>query len=473
MPDIIISMVTGIVGNTEWDGLPMPRRLWAIAAVAFGVSLSVIDSVIANVALPTISVELGITSADSVWIVNIYQLAVITTLLVFSNLGDIVGYRRVYIAGLALFTVASAGCALSHGLVPLLLWRAMQGLGAAAVTSVNTTLIRIIYPRRMLARGLGLNATVVAVSSVAGPSIAAAILSVAQWHWLFAVNIPIGLAAFCLSRRFLPHNPVKVEGRRFDWRDGAMCAFTFGMAMGCVEACSHGVRSTYVILIAAVTAFVAWRFVCEQLRRPMPILPFDLLKIPIFSLSIVTSVCSFIAQMLAMVALPFIMQHDLGYDAVSTGLLFTAWPMVIMVVAPAAGMLAERIHAGYMGLAGLLVMTFGLVMLGLLPAAPSHFGLVWRLVVCGMGFGIFQSPNNSIMIASAPQHRSGSASGMLASARLVGQTTGAAMVALLFHLNGGSVTRSGLFVAAGFSLLGAVISASRIRLPLPEGLKRR
>lgn len=451
----------------------MPRRLWAITAIAFGVSVSVIDSVIANVALPTLAGELGISSADSVWIVNAYQLAIITTLLVFSNLGDIIGYRRVYISGLVMFTVASAGCALSSGIASLLLWRAMQGLGAAAVTSVNTTLIRIIYPRRMLGRGMGVNTTVVAVSSVAGPSIAAAILSVASWHWLFAVNIPIGCVALYLSRRFLPQNPVTVEGRRFNWRDGAMCAFTFGAAMACVEACSHGVRPAYVVMMAAATALVAWRFVRGQLRRPMPILPFDLLRIPIFSLSIVTSVCSFIAQMLAMVAIPFILQHDLGYDAVGTGLLFTAWPMVIMVVAPLAGVMAERIHAGYLGLAGLLIMTFGLVMLGLLPEDPSHFDIVWRLVTCGMGFGIFQSPNNSIMIASAPQHRSGSASGMLASARLVGQTTGAAMVAMLFHLSGGEVTRAGLFVAAGFSLFGAIISASRIHLPLPEGLKRR
>lgn len=465
--------MTSIVGNTQWDGLPVPQRLWAILAVAFGVSVSVIDSVIANVALPTLSEELGISSANSVWIVNAYQLAIITTLLVFSNLGDIVGYRRIYIAGLVLFTAASAGCAMSSGLVSLLVWRAAQGLGAAAVTSVNTTLIRIIYPRRMLGRGMGINATVVAVSSVAGPSLAAAILSVASWHWLFAVNIPIGIVAFYLSRRFLPQNPVKVEGRRFEWRDGAMCALTFGMAMACVEALSHGVRVGYMIPAVAATAVVAWRFVRGQLRRPMPILPFDLLKIPIFSLSIVTSVCLFVAQMLAMVALPFILQHDLGYDAVGTGLLFTAWPMVIMVVAPVAGMLAERVHAGYLGLTGLLVMTFGLVMLGLLPASPSPLDIVWRLVVCGMGFGIFQSPNNSIMIASAPQHRSGSASGMLASARLVGQTTGAAMVAMLFHMHGGEVTRSGLFVAAGFSLLGAIISASRIRLPLPEGLRRR
>ena len=160
-----------IVGNTEWNGLPMPRRLWAIVAVAFGVSLSVIDSVIANVALPTISEEMGISSADSVWIINAYQLAVVTMLLVFSNLGDIVGYRRVYIAGLALFTAASVGCTFSSGLVSLIVWRALQGLGAAAVTSVNTTLIRIIYPRRMLGRGMGVNATVVAVTSVAGPSL--------------------------------------------------------------------------------------------------------------------------------------------------------------------------------------------------------------------------------------------------------------------------------------------------------------
>ena len=225
--------------------------------------------------------------------------------------------------------------------------------------------------------------------------------------------------------------------------------------------------------MAAVTLFVAWRFVREQLRRPMPILPFDLLRIPIFSLSIITSICSFTAQMAAMVALPFILRHDLGYDAVGTGLLFTAWPMVIMVVAPVAGMLVERIHAGYLGLAGLTIMAFGLVMLGLLPESPSHFDIVWRLVACGMGFGIFQSPNNSIMIASAPQHRSGSASGMLASARLVGQTFGAAMVAMSFRLNGGEVTRAALFVAAGLAMFGAALSASRIRLPLPEGLKRR
>ena len=463
--------MTNIIGNTEWNGLPVPLRWGAIVAVAFGVSVSVVDSVIANVALPTLAAEFGISSANSVWIVNAYQLALITTLLIFSNMGDIIGYRRIYISGLVLFTAASAGCALSSTFVSLIAWRAAQGIGAAAITSVNTTLIRIIYPRHMLGRGMGINATVVAVSSVAGPSVAAAILSVTTWHWLFAVNLPIGLVAFVLSRRFLPQNPVRVEGRRFDWRSGVMCALSFGLAMACVEGYSHSMAIHAWIVMAAVTVVVAWRFVKDQLHKTMPILPFDLLKIPIFSLSIVTSICSFTAQMLAMVSLPFILQHSMGYDAVSTGLIFTAWPMVIMVVAPVAGVLAEHIHAGYLGLTGLLVMTAGLVMLGL-PAEPSDFDIIWRLVVCGMGFGLFQSPNNSIMIASAPQHRSGSASGMLATARLTGQTAGAALVAFFFHWHGGETTMTPLFVAAAFAFLGALLSASRIHLPLPEALMR-
>lgn len=464
--------MTNIIGNTEWNGLPVPLRWGAIVAVAFGVSVSVVDSVIANVALPTLAAEFGISSANSVWIVNAYQLALITTLLIFSNMGDIIGYRRIYISGLVLFTAASAGCALSSTFVSLIAWRAAQGIGAAAITSVNTTLIRIIYPRHMLGRGMGINATVVAVSSVAGPSVAAAILSVTTWHWLFAVNLPIGLVAFVLSCRFLPQNPVRVEGRRFDWRSGVMCALSFGLAMACVEGYSHSMAIHAWIVMAAVTVVVAWRFVKDQLHKTMPILPFDLLKLPIFSLSIVTSICSFTAQMLAMVSLPFILQHSMGYDAVSTGLIFTAWPMVIMVVAPVAGVLAEHIHAGYLGLTGLLVMTAGLVMLGLLPAEPSDFDIIWRLVVCGMGFGLFQSPNNSIMIASAPQHRSGSASGMLATARLTGQTAGAALVAFFFHWHGGETTMTPLFVAAAFAFLGALLSASRIHLPLPEALMR-
>lgn len=459
-----------------WDGLPMPQRLWAIAAVAFGVGLSVIDGAIANVALPTISQEMGVSPADSIWIVNAYQLAIMVSLLTFSALGDRIGYRKIYIGGLMLFTLASVGCALAVSFPTLVLARVLQGFGAAAVTSVNTTLIRTIYPKRQLGRGMGINATVVAVSSVAGPTLAAGILSVAAWPWLFAVNIPVGLVALALSRRFLPENPVKVQGQRFHWRDGLMNALTFGLLMASVEGFSHGIDPRLIALGVAALLFVGFFFIRSQLREPYPILPFDLLRIPIFSVSIATSVCSFLAQMLAMVSLPFYLQEVFGYNDVQTGLLLTAWPAVIMVVAPLAGILVERVHAGALGGAGLMMMAVGLFLLAFLPDVPTRAGLIWRLALCGAGFGLFQSPNNSILIASAPPQRSGSASGMLATARLVGQTTGAALMALLFHLTPHNSTHMALMIAGGFALLGAVVSGSRLRLPLPEGLapkKRR
>ena len=451
----------------------MPRRIWAILAVAFGVSLSVIDSTIANVALPTISRALGISSADSIWVVNVYQLAIVVSLLSFSALGDLVGYRKIYIGGLALFTAASVGCALSQSLGALVAGRVLQGFGAAAVTSVNTTLIRIIYPRNRLGRGMGINATVVAVSSVAGPTLAAGVLSAAEWPWLFAVNIPVGLVALALSRRFLPANPVRVRDRRFDWRDAAMNALVFGLLMASVEGFSHGLDPRIVALGAAVLVPVGFVFIRRQLREPYPILPFDLLRIPIFSVSVLTSICSFLAQMLAMVALPFYLQHACGYDDVATGLLLTAWPAVIMVVAPVAGLLVERVHAGLLGGTGLAAMAAGLLLLAFLPEHPTDFEIVWRLVLCGAVCWLFQSPNNSILIASAPPERSGSASGMLATARLLGQTTGAALMAFLFHIVPDDSTHTALLLSAGLALTGAVVSLARLSLPLPEGLTRR
>ena len=455
------------------DGVPMPRRLGAILAVAFGVSLSVIDGTIANVALPTIGARLGISAADSIWIVNAYQLAIMVSLLSFSALGDVIGCRKVYIGGLMLFTVASVGCALSGSFQTLVLTRVMQGFGAAAITSVNTTLIRFIYPKAQLGRGMGINATVVAVSSVAGPTLAAGILSVADWPWLFAVNIPIGIAALGISLRFLPENPVKDRRHRFDWRDALMNALTFGLMMASVEGFSHGLDPRILSVGIAALLIVGFFFIRTQLRETYPILPFDLLRIPIFAVSVLTSICSFLAQMLAMVALPFFLQHACGYDDVQTGLLLTAWPAVIMVVAPAAGMLVERIHAGVLGGTGLTAMAAGLFLLAALPEHPTDFDIIWRLVLCGAGFGLFQSPNNSILIASAPPTRSGSASGMLATARLVGQTTGAALMAMLFHFVPQNSTHAALTIAGGFAVVAAAISFARISLPLPEGLARK
>ena len=451
----------------------MPRRLGAVLAVAFGVGLSVLDSAIANVALPTLGAELAVSSADSIWIVNAYQLAIMVSVLPLAALGETLGYRKIYVGGLALFTLASAGCALAGSFATLVLARVLQGFGAAAVTSVNTTLIRFIYPRAQLGRGMGINATVVAVSSVAGPAVAAAILSAGPWQWLFAVNIPMGAAALWLSARFLPPNPVQSDSRTPRWRDVALNALTFGLLMASVEGLSHGWDGRILLAGAAVLLAAGGWFVRSQLRETHPLLPLDLLRIPVFSVSVLTSVCSYLAQMLSMVALPFYLQHTLGYDEVTAGLLLTAWPAVIVAVAPAAGMLVGRLHPGALGGTGLAAMAAGLAALAWGPAEPPAAHKVWGGGLGGGGVGRLQKPHNSMLIASAPPERSGSASGMLATARLTGQTTGAALMALLFHAVPDRSTRAALAVAAAAALAGSAVSFLRLRLPLPESLVRR
>jgi DHA2 family multidrug resistance protein-like MFS transporter len=448
--------------DTSHDGVPVPQRFWAIATVALTISLSVLDGAIANVALPAIANDLHASPAASIWVINAYQLAVVISLLALASLGDFFGYRRVYQCGLALFSVTSLLCALSTSLPTLTLARAAQGLGAAGIMSVNTALIRIIYPREHLGRGMALNALVVALSSAAGPTLAAAIMSVASWPWLFAINVPLGIAAFFIGLKTLPANPARAKGR-FDLISAILNALTFGSLIICVDGFGHHSDPWELGGLLLFTAVVGTLFVRRQMKLPSPLLPLDLLRIPVFSLSICTSITSFCAQMLAMVAIPFYLQGDLGLSAAQTGLLLTPWPLAIVVVAPLAGRLVERHYSpGLLGGIGLAIFALGLALLGTLPAHPLPADIAWRMAVCGIGFGFFQSPNNFAMLSAAPPHRSGGASGMLGTARLLGQTTGASLVAMFLAQFGLAGTHDCMVVAAGISVAAAVVSCLRI-----------
>ncbi len=447
------------------DGLPLPQRYGAIVAIALGITVAVLDGAIANVALPTIARELHASPAQSIWIVNAYQLAIIVSLLSLSFLGDMLGYRRVYQCGLVLFTCTSLFCALSDSLSMLTFARVLQGFGGAALMSVNTALIRIIYPQRHLGRGMGINSLIVAVSSAAGPTIAAAILSVASWQWLFLINIPVGIAALYLALRFLPDNQQKSQGQRFDVASGVMNALTFGLLISLLSGFAQGVDGRLLLAELLLLLVVGTLFIRRQLRMTFPLLPVDLFRIPVFALSIGTSVCSFCAQMLAMVSLPFFLQSALGRSEVATGLLLTPWPLATMVMAPIAGRLIERVHAGLLGAIGLAMFASGLFALALLPASPTDGDIIWRMILCGAGFGLFQSPNNHTIISSAPRHRSGGASGMLGTARLLGQASGAALVALMFNLFATQGTHLSLLLAGSFATVAALVSALRITQP--------
>ena len=444
------------------DGLPPRQRLLALLAIGLAMTLAVLDGAIVNVALPAMARDLAVRPSEAIFVVNSYQIAVTAALLPLASLSDGYGYRRIYLGGLAVFTAASLACALAPALPVLIAARIVQGLGAAGIMSVNIALVRFIYPTRLIGRGVGNVALIVAVASAAGPTIGGAILSVAPWPWLFLVNLPLGLTALAVGSRTLPKT--SGSGRRFDGLSTLLNALTFGLLIVGVDGLGEpeGRGLAFAELAGALVAGAV--LVASQLRLTSPLLPVDLLRIPAFALSMASSICAFASQMSAYVALPFFFQDELGLSVTQTGVLLTPWPLAIAAMAPVSGRLADRYPPGLLGGFGLTMLAAGLTALALLPSEPSAPDIVWRLVLCGLGFGLFQSPNNKVIITSAPRERSGGASGMQATARLTGQSLGAALVAVIFGAaasdHAGAIVTA-LWCAVALALIGALTSVLR------------
>ncbi len=440
------------------DGLPVPRRYLAMLAIAIGITMAVLDGTVVNVALPSIARELGVGASAAVWIVNAYQLVILATLLPLAALGERVGYRRIYLIGVVVFTLGSLACALSTSLPTLIAARALQGLGGSAIMSMNGALVRHTYPSSQLGRGVGLNGLVVAVAAAVAPSLAAGILAVGSWPWLFAVNVPVGLLNLWLGWRALPyaetaHRPIDIPG-------ALLCAALFGFFFIGLDALARGMGPLPLAALAA--SGVAGVLLARQARgATTPLVPLDLLRLPVFALSVTASICAFVAFIIAFVALPFHFQDALGFDQVTTGLLMTPWPVALGLSAPIAGHLSDKVAASTLGVVGMLLVALGLGLIAFLPAEATAFDIGWRMALCGFGFGFFQAPNNRTMLAAAPRARAGAAGGMLAMARLLGMTFGAALTALTFHFAPEHAEQASLAVAIAFALAAAVASVAR------------
>lgn len=457
---------------TAQDGLPSPQRGKAVLVIVLGIAMAVMDGSIVNLALPGIARELDASASQAIWVVNAYQLASLVMLLPLAALGDRLGYRRVYLVGMLLFVLSSVAAMLATSLPALAAARALQGLGAAGIMSVNTALVRLIYPSARLGRGMAINSVVVATSTMAGPAVAAAILSVASWPWLFALNLPLGLLTLWMGRRALPTNPPRTEAApQFSLLDVLLNVLMFTLVfigaeqLGVRGEAARGASPLGWVLLAAGVA-VGALYLRRQWHLAAPLFPLDLLRIPVFALSMGSSLGAFCAQMLAFLSMPFLLLEVQGRTHMEAGLLLTAWPLATVVVAPIAGRLIGRYPAGWLGGIGMAVFATGLLSLGWLPAAPSNLDMAWRLALCGAGFALFQSPNNHTIVTSAPLHRSGAASGMLGTARLTGQTLGAVLLAAIYAVwnqHDGRGEMVALHLAAGCALLAGVSSSLRVR----------
>jgi DHA2 family multidrug resistance protein-like MFS transporter len=441
--------------TVQTDGLPAPRRYLAVGILLMTLVLVVLDGAIANVALPSIAGSFHAAASDTVWVVSSYQLAVLLALLPCGALGEILGPRRVFLSGVALFVVASAACAFAVSLPMLVVARFAQGLGGGAIMALATMNLRFAVPHRMVGAIIGVNAMTIAVSAAAGPGIAGAILAVAPWPWLFAVNLPIG-AVVLLCGFVLP----KPEGksRRLDalavFLNSAMFVLFFFGADHVAKAPALG--AGLMTAAAACFAGLLWR----ERQAAAPLVPVDLFADPAFRVAVAASICGFAGQMMSYVALPFYLQHSLHMTPTQAGLYMMPWPAAVIVVAPVAGWLSDRMSTAWLCALGGGLLAGGLAVVGLCP--PNGGVFIAGTVMAGIGFGFFQTPNNRVLLMSAPKARSGAAGAMQGTARLTGQTFGAIGASVIFGLLPlAQAPAAALILAAGFTAVSGMISLSR------------
>lgn len=447
------------------EGLPGRERGLAMAAVMTMTTMAVFDGSMINIALPQIAHSLDTSLGATVWVSNGYLLSAAMTLAIFAALSSRIGFRSIFAFGLGLFTLASVGCALSSSLDMLVIMRVLQGIGGAATLSIGPAILRSVFPNRLLGRILGLNALLIGTSTAIAPLLGGTILSTLSWPWLFAINIPLGIISLLLTLRVVPHNPA-LKRESFDYAGALLSAIALGALIMAADAFTHPGNGdlTTAVIFASIAILTGLAFIWVQRRVAKPLLPLNIFASSRFSLAALTSLASFVSQGITFIALPFLFQSVYGYSALVSALLFTPWPIGIILAAPHAGRLADRYSAAIISTVGLFIFAIGLALLAILPEHAQAWDICLRSLICGIGFGCFQSPNNKEMLSNASRENSGYASGVLAIMRTFGQCLGAAFVGVMMSIYAqNSAVHFSLWMAVIATVLAIMLSVSRLR----------
>src|SRR5437660_3111580 len=413
---------------------PEHANKWVVLIlVALGAFMTTLDSSIVNIGLPAIAHTFGVGVSGAIeWIIIGYLIVIAACLLTLGRLADMVGRKPIFEAGLVIFVLGSICSGAAPSLAILIIARLFQGVGGAFIFAVNTAMITSVFPASERGRALGLNAVVVALGVSAGPTIGGLITQYLSWRWIFYVNVPIGALVFSIGMRMLTE-PLHRHKERFDPLGAVLFAiglasmtlgFSFGQEWGWT---SPGIISSLVVWVVALVAAVL-----VERRVPDPILKLSLLKNRVFA----SANISFLFCMLALFApgflLPFYFEELRGFPAVQAGLLLTPLFPTLAVMAPLSGPLAERFGSRLLAPLGLAIACSGLVLLSQLNAHSSLWDIIWRLVVIGIGQGLFQSPNPRALMGSAPPDEQGIASGLLSTSRVIGQALSVALSGTIF-----------------------------------------
>ena len=432
------------------EGIPKPQRYWAVIAIILAISVSVMDASIANLALPTISNDLGIPPHQSVWVVNAYLVTLIAMTLPMSALGERIGFVNMFRSGIAIFMFGSVICALSTNLPMLLTGRVVNGLGGAVMMSIFGAMMRHIYPPKEIANGISLNAMVVGTTAVLSPALGAFIISISSWQWIFVIAIPL-----CIISLFFSHSLPKVPRitSPYDFKSAILNIVTLGSFItGCDLMISNTPVGIVLLSVALIGGTVLWRY---SSRQEAPLFPVDLFRIPTFKYAVIVSALCFGAAASAMLSLPFFYENNIGLATSTVGMLFMTWPIGSTLMARPAAYLSSKYPASILASIGSSIMFSALIILLLLPHDVWLGFYALCMFFCGLGFGFIQTPNNKTILLSTPIHRSGATGATQSSARVFGQSVGAACVAICFHLS----VNHGVYYAISVGIIAAVISS--------------
>lgn len=412
------------VGGAEVD---FSRKWSVMAAVSMGIFLATIDGSIVNIALPILVRDLNTSFATVQWVVLAYLLTIATLLLSVGRLADIRGKKTIYLTGFAVFTLGSMLC----GAAPTVAWliglRVLQAMGAAMILALGPAIITEAFPSHERGRALGISGTVVSIGIIAGPTLGGALLGVLSWHWIFFVNVPVGVIGLWMVWRYVPM--LKPRGQqRFDFL-GAITLLIGLLAL--LTALTLGQEQGFAapVVLALFAGFVLFliAFIVVELRMPEPMVDLQLFRNRLFTVNLLTGLMTFVAIAGVFILLPFYLQELRGFSVQKAGYLLAVIPVALGVMAPISGSLSDRWGARLITLVGLVMLVAGYLGMSTLDANTSLMGYVLRLLPVGIGMGMFQSPNNSAILGTVPRARLGVASGLLALARTLGQTVGIAV----------------------------------------------
>jgi EmrB/QacA subfamily drug resistance transporter len=408
------------------------NKWYVFAAVAMGLFLGTIDGSIVNIALPTLSKELNTDFSIVQWVVLAYLLVIVTLMLSIGRLADMIGKKPLYLSGLAIFTLGSVLCGLSNSVYMLIGFRVLQAIGAVMVMALGTAIVTEAFPAEQRGMALGLTGLMVSIGSIAGPTLGGIILGVFSWHWIFFVNLPIGLLGIVLAWRFVsPHRPQ--GGQRFDYA-GAVTLFLglFSLLIALTLGQNTSFINPLVLVLFVISIGIIISFVMLEKRMPQPMVDLKMFTNKLFSVNLVTATMVFICSAGTVLLIPFFLQNMKGFSSETAGLLMAATPLSMGIIAPFSGRLSDRLGTRPLTVIGLFLIGLGYLGLTTLDANTSGLGFVLRSIPLGIGMGVFNSPNNSAVMGSVSRNRLGVASGLLSLTRTLGQTTGIAVIGALW-----------------------------------------